>query len=370
MSRHATAPRAAAAVALVGVAAVVFWLVSSSPDEPAASELVAPSGDGALFGVHPDGAEDTLADLSDRLGRTPAVVGAFAAFPFEPDDVDNVERSADEALDHGSALLLTLEPHDGLDAVGASDLEELTDRLTSWNERGLPVIVRYAHEMNGDWYPWGQQPDAYVAAFREVAAAVRAAPASETMWAPNEGTGYPFGAADGEAPGDPYAPYYPGDDHVDWVGLTLYHLGSAPPWGDHHVPDRGQFLDRVRGAADAPGVEPATVPDFHAEYVLERGKPFAIAETSALYVPGRDEGPSEVDIKTAWASQLFDDGVPDELPGLDLIVWFEHEKAEEGLDDLRVDWRVTHDEPLRDAFVETLPDWLEFADAPEGSADS
>jgi hypothetical protein len=24
---------------------------------------------------------------------------------------------------------------------------------------------------------------------------------------------------------DPYAPYYPGDDFVDWIGLSLYYKG-------------------------------------------------------------------------------------------------------------------------------------------------
>ena len=47
--------------------------------------------------------------------------------------------------------------------------------------------------MNGSWYPWGQQPEAYIDAFRTVAAAVHAlAPASAMAWAPNEGSGYPF----------------------------------------------------------------------------------------------------------------------------------------------------------------------------------
>ena len=57
----------------------------------------------------------------------------------------------------------------------------------------MPVVVRFAHEMNGSWYPWGQQPAAYVEAFRRVAGAVHTgAPGSAVMWAPNYGGGYPF----------------------------------------------------------------------------------------------------------------------------------------------------------------------------------
>lgn len=63
------------------------------------------------------------------------------------------------------------------------------------------------------------------------------------VWAPNTAVGYPFNGAgkylpnaddprfrqmdtngDGKVDNadDPFAPYYPGDDVVDWVGISLY----------------------------------------------------------------------------------------------------------------------------------------------------
>jgi hypothetical protein len=95
----------------------------------------------------------------------------------------------------GGALgLVTLEPHDGLSAVTAESAAQLADALDeAWATHGVPTFVRFDHEMNGSWYPWGQQPDAYVAAYRLVADAMHAgAPASAMVWAPNEGAGYPF----------------------------------------------------------------------------------------------------------------------------------------------------------------------------------
>ena len=56
-----------------------------------------------------------------------------------------------------------------------ADIDDLVTRLRAWNDSGVGVFVRFAHEMNGSWYAWGQQPTAYAAAFRRVAAAVRAA---------------------------------------------------------------------------------------------------------------------------------------------------------------------------------------------------
>lgn len=48
------------------------------------------------------------------------------------------------------------------------------------------VYVRFAQEMNGDWFPWGQQPTAYKAAFQRVADRVRAlAPNARMVWCPN-----------------------------------------------------------------------------------------------------------------------------------------------------------------------------------------
>ena len=51
-------------------------------------------------------------------------------------------------------------------------------------------MVRFAHEMNGDWYQWGQQPTEYISAFQMVASAVRAAACDVAMvWSPNTGYG-------------------------------------------------------------------------------------------------------------------------------------------------------------------------------------
>lgn len=245
-------------------------------------------------------------------------------------------------------------------------------------ERGVPILVRYAHEMNGSWYPWGQQPDAYVDSFRRVADAVRSAPDSEIVWAPNEGIGYPFDDGPGavvaprgereaesvtgsSSPLDPYAPYYPGDDYVDWVGLTLYHFGDAPPWEGNVGPDEGKLVSRIRGVDQAAGAEPNRVPDFHAEYVTGRGKPFVLAETSALYVPGSQGEASEVEIKSAWAAQVFAPDIRAELPGLDLVMWFEYAKEETAVPGVTSDWTVTRNPEVRDAFRDLLPPWLEFA---------
>jgi beta-mannanase len=145
----------------------------------------------------------------------------------------------------GVHLGLTLDPErsSAADAVTDQVAADLAARLDGYNRRGVPVVVRFGEEMNGDRYSWVQQPPAYVAAFRRVAAAVHAgAPGSATVWAPAYGGGYPFSpvatgdtdvldtgvldtGGDGQVTGldDPYAPYWPGEDAVDWAGLSPFH---------------------------------------------------------------------------------------------------------------------------------------------------
>ena len=115
-------------------------------------------------------------------------------FPLDDAGRGNLDAFIDQVAAVDGIGLITLEPRDGLDSVTEADAEELARLLDGyWRASGTPSIVRFAHEMNGSWYPWGQQPEAYIDAFRTVATAVHAlAPASAMAWAPNEGSGYPF----------------------------------------------------------------------------------------------------------------------------------------------------------------------------------
>jgi hypothetical protein len=112
--------------------------------------------------------------------------------------------------------------------------------ITSWARaaKRLPgrLLLRFAHEMNGHWYPWGggvggSTPDDYVAAYRRVVDRFRAAGATNVrfVWAPN--VEYPGSA--------PLAPLYPGDAYVDWVGMDGYN------WGTSRADKSWQTFDQV-----------------------------------------------------------------------------------------------------------------------------
>ena len=231
---------------------------------------------GALLGVSLDWDRDSIAEYTERLGRAPAVAVTFTRMPLGDQDRTNVAAAAEQAAAHGSTLLLTLEPTGGLATVTDEAIDDLVSTLQDANGNGVPVVVRFAHEMNGSWYAWGQQPAAYVKTFRRVAAAVHeGAPGSSMMWAPSYGGGYPFvggkhaakagsknaRALDTNGDGtlderdDSYAPYYPGDAAVDWVGMSLYHWGTKYPWGENEVPAAGKLVDQLRGRYHRAGVD-------------------------------------------------------------------------------------------------------------------
>jgi len=337
---------------------------------------------GAWFGVSLGWDHDRVADYASRLGHAPAVDVVFVTLPFDAAEWQHVEDAAGQAAGSGGMLLLTLEPRAGLAAVTAEVATTLAARLAGLNRRGVPVFVRFGHEMNGSWYPWGQQPAAYIAAFRRVAEAVRrGAPLSAMVWAPSYGGGYPFaggrnlahpGTADFDAldsdhdrgltmADDPYAPYYPGDDVVDWVGMSLYHWGARYPRGANVVPEPAKFPAMLTGSYAGTAGDERALPDFYGRYGDGHGKPVAILETAALYAPANGGAPA-LAIKQAWWRQVLGPDLTRRFPRLRMINWFEWRKYEPEVHAV-VDWTVTRDPAQRTAFRAQPPYWLRYADA-------
>jgi len=237
--------------------------------------------------------------------------------------------------------VITVECFHGLDSYNAGQVARFAERVS--RESWTAPIVRWNHEMNGSWYPWGQQPEKYVERFREFAAVLhREAPDAAMAWTPNQGWGYPWPGCKFANPhlssGDPYTPYYPGDDVVDWVGISYYHWGETR--GANEVPPRGKW-GQALGFGNPVG-------NFHDLFAAAHGKPMMIAETSALFDLGdtKKGGASEVEIKCEWIRQVYnitDDTQPRldrDLPLLKAIFWFSILKREEEVGGM-VDWRVS-----------------------------
>ena len=376
-------PAAAVVAALAAVLAVAGCSGSATSPSGSPSSCPVParptgSAPGVLFGVNLDWGHEQLSEYARNLGHHPGVAVSFSGFPFTDPERKNIQGAADQVRIQGAALLLTLEPHAGLASVSDAPLKDLQALLTAINDSGVPVIVRFGQEMNGSWYEWGEQPTGYIAAFRKLAAAVHAAPSSATMWAPNYGGGYPFAggkfeAANGTADftaldtnhdgvldgnDDPYAPYYPGDDVVDWVGMSLYHWGNTYPWGANVVPEPDKFVQQLTGTYNGAGGNDLGVPDFYTNYGVKHSKPVAIAETAALVNTSRD-ATDALAIKQTWWNQVLSPEITTRFPDLKMVNWFEWDKYETEVK-AQVDWTATKVPTVRDAFTKALPSWLVY----------
>lgn len=136
----------------------------------------------------------------------------------------------------GITPILTWEPWNRDFAAPATPQEDFSlssiangnhdEYIASWalsaKQVSAPMIIRFAHEMNTDpgtkaWYPWQGEPDNYIAAFTRVVQIFRTNSVDNVkfMWNPIFYTGR-------EVPQQ----YYPGDEYVDYIGITVINLGN------------------------------------------------------------------------------------------------------------------------------------------------
>jgi hypothetical protein len=110
---------------------------------------------------------------------------------------------------------------------------------------GHPVLATFAHEMNGNWYPWGDggsehtTPAQWIAAWDHVVTVINAqAPGLVTwVWAPNV-----------EEVAAPIAQYWPGAQYVGVVGLDGYLAGDGATYRSVF----GQTVADVRALTSLP----------------------------------------------------------------------------------------------------------------------
>lgn len=181
------------------------------------------------FGLYT--ATDTeAAELQSSLARETTMRGYFKGWDTGFDRNAVIEAWADKQLPvmtwESRPLSGTSDDTDySLARIAAGDFDSyLTTYARSVTALGLPLAIRFDQEMNGNWYRWsefestnGTKKGDYVAAWRHIHDIFQAQGANSLVtwvWSPNriDNLGrYP--AIDG---------YYPGDDYVDWVGMTGY----------------------------------------------------------------------------------------------------------------------------------------------------
>ncbi|NRG42574.1 OpgC domain-containing protein [Rathayibacter sp. VKM Ac-2835] len=344
----------AAAALLAGAAAAP--VLAAEAEEPATADSVFSPATGAYFGASLDWSVDSAASQADRLGRSSAVLEHSAALPISETETSYLAQFLRQAEGEGALAAVSLRPEGDLADFDRADAEQAVGALARARAgEALPLYVRFAPDMNATWVPWGQRPEEYVDAFRIFAQTLHAdLPDAVVVWSPTAGESYPFSAAaptgsaaldtDGDgllgAGDDPYAPYYPGDDVVDWVGLAAYHDPSGGGAPRNALPADGELAADLSGAGAL---------DFYGEYAEATGTPMLL-ETAAFYSPGAG-GPGELALKQAWWRQVMAAASDEEYPLLDAVLWRDSAATRAVVGEVVIDWSISGSGEIAAAFA-------------------
>ncbi len=229
----------------------------------------------------------------EQVGRPPAIVMSYkdwGTIPFSSEQLDAI-------WSRGGTPMITWEPwtaeEEGIALRHIADgrwdryLRRAARSASNW---GKPLMVRFAHEMNGDWFPWGRGVNGNTArdfrkAWKHVVDLFRFQGADNVIWvwSPNEDSGGSF----------QFAPLYPGDEWVDWIALDGFNFGGDEGWPSFTTVFASTY-DRLIELSD---------------------RPLMIAET------GSDEDGGD---KAAWITSALAEEAP-RFPRIRALVWYDGE---------------------------------------------
>lgn len=299
-------------VVLVGLGSALWWRDRGSPTRPtappsmAATSAPAPVAQrqgapqpvpgkvmvGAYLSLKGMSDEQALAYRRTQLGLDPRILHRYYGWS------DPLPQSR-QGIPSDSILMISWDgaPYRSINN-GSQDalIRKAADALAAYRE---PVFLRWAWEMNGNWYNWGgaengDNPAAFVTAWRHIHDIFRARGATNVawVWGPNCFSVPQAGWNDMTA-------YYPGDTYVDWVGVSGY-------FNSRETPDYlfGPVMKRYAGR-----------------------KPIMLAETGALEKGGT--------VKADWISALA--SWITAHPSVAALVWFDTDNDKGNTKNWRID---------------------------------
>jgi hypothetical protein len=208
----------------------------------------------------------------------------------------------------GQIPMVTWEPYNqSLSSIagGSYDSYIRTSARTA-KSYGRELMVRFAHEMNGNWYPWARS-SSYVPAWQRIVDIFRQEGASNVkfVWAPNvDRTG-----------AMPFAGYFPGENYVDYIGLDGYNFGDTS----------GNAWSSLEGVFSS----------SYAKITALSAKPLIITETASSEIGGS---------KAEWIRVGFLKTIPEKFPRVTGVVWFNKDQEDR--------WRIDSSQASLEAFRE------------------
>ncbi|WIB27765.1 glycosyl hydrolase [Curtobacterium sp. MCSS17_015] len=233
--------------------------------------------------------------VSQQVGRSTNMVGYFQGF-----DQDFNANAVQRSWTNGRVPMLTWESrplktgndqkyvpgYTNSDITGGAFDRYLTEYAEALVANGQPVVIRLDHEMNGSWYNWADgtaqrnAPGSFVAMWQHVHEVFDRAGANDYViwnWSPTRIDA--LGNAKYQTL-DYLEAYYPGDDYVDWVGMSGYY----------------------RKAAEAPTFDTTFAATLEQIRQIAPDKPILLSEIGAT-----ETGAAVTDgQKARWITSLFD----------------------------------------------------------------
>jgi hypothetical protein len=277
----------------------------------------------------------TLDSTAAKIGASPNLVGYFSGWD-EDFRADAVTRSWEqgrvpmltwESRPIGSGNDVIEEPEYSLPVIIEGGFDDyLRQYARDIVATGLPLVLRLDHEMNGVWYPWnevtskgasinGNSRGDYVKMWRHVHDIFEEEGANSYvgwLWSPNIVNNLPALQKDPAY----LASLYPGDEYVDWVGLSGYLRPAFKP-GQQFTFEYsfGSSLDQLRGITD---------------------KPILLSEVGASETDGH---------KPEWVKSFFESFLAEENADVIGFAWFNlavttYVEGERSTNDWRIDSRA------------------------------
>lgn len=235
------------------------YAVSSGRSRPVA---LSPPKEGAYHSAFPDfgGSEDNV--TADRITDFESLVQKRIVWAYFSNNwLEGIQfPEASVRIIHGQGVIpfIRMMARSSMDRLLPDPVYTMQriidgdfDRdLRLWAQRakevGIPLIVEFGTEVNGNWFPWNGQyngggntkgygdpslpdgPERFRDAYRHIVDICRAEGATDITWV------YHVNA--NSVPIEPWntmAAYYPGDDYIDWIGISVY--GAGRPGEEWHL---------------------------------------------------------------------------------------------------------------------------------------
>ncbi len=152
--------------------------------------------------------------------------------------------------------------------------KELTQWAIDAKNWDIPLMLDFAPEMNGNWFPWSGQYNFYDGniksagrmysdTYRHIVDIFRKAGCTKITWA-----FHPNGGSHNAAKWNNMKQYYPGDDYVDWIGVSIY---GSQRVGDRWLEVIDTFDETYDNMAGISSNKPLALFEFGVTEDKERG---------------------------------------------------------------------------------------------------